>query len=82
MIEETRRASIWKDPRSLPSTNMTKVMHCLSSPYHRQYLPDSLNSLLSEFNFSDDLFKPKMIIASEVIIANTIMIDKRLAIIF
>jgi hypothetical protein len=82
MIEEIRRARIWKDPRSLPSTKMTKVMHCLSSPYQSQYLPDSLISSVIAANLSDDLFKPTMIIARVNTVAGTIIIEKVLAIIF
>jgi hypothetical protein len=82
MIEETRRARIWKDPRSLPSTKMTIVMHCLSSPYQSQYLPDSLISSVRAANLYDDFFKPTTIIERVNTVAATIIIEKVLSIIF
>jgi hypothetical protein len=61
---------------------MTKVMHYLSSPNHNQYLPDSLIPSLRATNLSDYLFKPTTIIARVKIIAETMISEKALAIMF
>ena len=61
---------------------MTKVVHCLNSLNHNQYLHDSLIYSLSAANFSDDLFKPTKIITRVNIIAKTIIRENVLAIMF
>lgn len=80
--EETRRAKIWKDPRSLPSTKMTNVRHCLKSSYHRQYFPVSLIPSRNEDSYSDSFLSPIRIITRANPVAKIVLSDKTLAIRF